>query len=64
MIELISYEVKMPKLENRRFQICPKTSSGKKQTVTDTVQGRIIYTGNFENVSLITYNLNKKYYKS
>ena len=63
MIEIITQEVEMPDINDRRFQKEPKDMNGRKWTVTDTEQKRIIYTGKFEESSLICHNLNKKFYK-
>lgn len=60
MIEIIIQEVAMPELSQRRFQ---KDYIGRKCVVEDTKQKRIIYTGKYEEASLICHNLNKKYYK-
>ena len=63
MIEIIIQKVEMPDINDRRFKKDPKDMNGRKWTVTDTVQKRIIYTGKFEEASLICHNLNKKFYK-
>lgn len=64
MIKIITEEVVMPDLDERRFQKNPKDCNGKKWNVDDTKQKKTIYTGGFENASLICHNLNKKYYQA
>jgi len=63
MIEIIKEEVIMPDSNLRRFQYNPKDCNGRKWTITDTEQKRIIYTGKFEEATLICHNLNKKFYR-
>jgi hypothetical protein len=53
--------VEMPVLNKRRYQKRP-LDNPKKWVVTDTQLGEIVYRGNFENVSIACYNLNKKFY--
>lgn len=63
MVEIITEEVKMPPYDRRRYQKIAKDANGKKWDVEDTDNGVIVYTGGFENASLICHNLNKKYYR-
>ena len=63
MIEIITEEVKMPDLNDRRFIKEPKDCNGNRFTVKDTQQNRVIYTGKYEEASLICHNLNKKHYR-
>lgn len=62
MIEIITEKVKMPELDERRFQ---KDFNGKlkRWVVIDGEDNQTIYEGNYENASLISHNLNKKHYK-
>lgn len=63
MIEIITEEVAMPELNDRRFQKNPKDVNGKKWEVEDTHEKRIIYTGKYEDAAIRCHNLNKKYYR-
>ncbi len=63
MIEIIIEKVLMPEINQRRFQKDAKDCNGRKWNVSDTEQNKIVYTGMFEEASLICHNLNKKHYK-
>jgi len=60
MPEIILEEIAMPPI-NRKYRKHPLDLNGKQWVVKDGLEE--IYRGNFENASLICYNLNKKYYK-
>lgn len=62
MIKIVTEEVVMPPLDQRRFRKTPKDIDGKRWTITDTEFSRVIYEGKFEEASLICHNLNKKNY--
>jgi len=60
MIKIITQEVKMPPIMERKYQRKSLDLNGKKwEVLEDGVQ---IYKGKFEDMSLICHNLNKKYY--
>jgi len=61
MIEIINEEVIMPPYNERRFQYKSLDPNGKKWEVLD--EGRQVYKGNYVNATIISYNLNKKYYR-
>lgn len=63
MIEIITDNVPMPDIEDRRFQKSADDINGGKWKVVDTTQNNIIYIGKFEDASLICHNLNKKNYQ-
>jgi hypothetical protein len=62
MVEIITEKVEMPEYDKRRFQ---KDYNGKlkRWIVTDGEDNTVIYEGSYENASLISHNLNKKYYR-
>lgn len=60
MIEIITHHVEMPPLDDRKYQKIPLDLNGHKWQCRDGE--KIISTGNFERISLITHNLNKKHY--
>ncbi len=61
MIEIITEQVEMPNLTERRFQ---KICKNNKWSVIDTHNKNVIrYKGVFENVALACHNLNKKFYR-
>lgn len=65
MIEIIIDKVKMPELYSRRFQKSCKNFGGRKESwfVIDTQTNTIQYRGRFEDVCLVSHNLNKKNYR-
>jgi hypothetical protein len=63
MIEIITEEVAMPPLEDRRYQKRPLDSNGRKWDVIDTTNEEVMYKGKFEGASLACHNLNKKHYR-
>lgn len=60
MIEIITKEVKMPPVNERKFQYKPLDLNGKKWEVLE--DGEQIWKGRYEDATLICYNLNKKFY--
>ncbi len=62
MIEIITEEVKMPELDERRFKR-GKCVDPKGWEVIDTETGKIRFKGRYIESSLALHNLNKKYYK-
>lgn len=65
MIEIITEEVKMPKLNKRRYQKECKNFGSRSEMwfVIDTQQNYVRYKGKFEDVVIACHNLNKKHYK-
>jgi len=59
MIQIISEEVEMPKLSDRRYR---KTFTNNKWKVIDTKDNSTRYKGKFEDVAVACHNLNKKEY--
>lgn len=60
MVEIITEDVTMPLLSQKRFQ---RYLIGNKWAVEDTGGNGIVYKGKFEEASLICHNLNKKFYR-
>ena len=60
MIQIITEQIKMPPIQNRKFQ---KDCKNNKWFVVDKEFDSIRYKGKFEDVILACYNLNKAYYK-
>jgi len=65
MIEIITEEVEMPDIYQRRFQKECKNFEHRNEewSVIDTETNTVRYKGKFENVVLACYNLNKKFYR-
>ena len=65
MIEIITEEVEMPDVDQRRFQKECKSSGSRKEewSVVDTETKTIRYKGKFEDVCLASHNLNKDHYR-
>lgn len=65
MIEIITEKVEIPDLDKLRFKKECKNfgSRSEKWFVIDTETKTVRYKGNFDNVSLVCHNLNKKYYR-
>lgn len=66
MIEIITEEVEMPDIYQRRFQKeCKNFGSRKEEwSVIDTETKTIRYKGKFEDVCLASHNLNKDHYRA
>ncbi len=60
MIEIIIEKVEMPDFNKRKFQ---KGCNNDKWSVVDTETDTVIYKGKYEDVCLISHNLNKKFYR-
>lgn len=60
MIEIIIEKVEMPDFNKRKFQ---KKCENNQWSVIDTETNTIRYKGKYEDVCLVSHNLNKKYYR-
>jgi hypothetical protein len=62
MIDIVCEEVEMPSIYDRKYQKI-KDEKSNKWYVIDTDTNEKVYTGNFDNVIMSCYHLNKKYYR-
>lgn len=66
MIEIITEEVEMPDIYQRRYQKECKNFETRKEVwlVIDTETNTVRYKGKFEEACLACYNLNKNHYRN
>lgn len=61
MVEIITQEVKMPPLRERKYQYKSLDLNGKNwEVLEDDIQ---IKKGKYQDMAIICHNLNKKFYK-
>lgn len=62
MIEIIQKEVKMPPINDRKYQKNSLDSNGIKWAIIDEETRDVICRGNFEDITFRCYYMNKEYY--
>ncbi len=63
MIEIITKEVKMPPLEEQRYQYGKMSWGRGKWEVIDTMNNNeVVYKNDYQSAAVAKHNLNKKYY--